>query len=155
MSIHISFGSKFSGKTTNVITDYSKNSSLNKIIISFDKITRKDNDKHINITRLESHSGLIAPNCYKTNLLKNHLDENNYHIFSKDVLEYYITMFHEAQHIYIDDAHLFDDLKEFILHMKSYGKNIYVYGLESSKHNEEMTKIIPYASSIRKFRDVQ
>ena len=153
MSSHIVFGSPHSGKTTNLIKDYTNNKSLNKIIISFDRITRNYGEKYVSVSSIESHSGLIAPNCYKVYELNNLLEDNNYHIFSKDVLDYYITMFQDAEYIYIDDAHMYSDLKDFIIHMNSYGKHVYVYGLDSDKDKKkigQMWDIIPYVVSIKK-----
>lgn len=153
MSLHITMGSEYSGKTTTLIKEYSNNKSLNKIIICNDKKTRNENDHRVSVTGIESHDGLIAPNSFKLNRLNDVMDSNNYQIFSKDVLEYYISVFEDAEYIYIDDAHLYDDLKDFIINMNSYGKHVYIYGRDSDKNNKKIGHIwdtFAYASSIRK-----
>lgn len=158
MSLHITIGSEYSGKTTTLITEYSHNKSLNKIIISYDKTTRDENDHRVSITGIESHDGLIAPNSFKLNRLNDLMDSNNYQIFSKDVLEYYISVFEDAEYIYIDDAHSYSDLKDFVLNMNSYGKHVYIYGLDSDKNNNKIGEVwdtIPYASSIKKLQQPQ
>ena len=56
-------------------------------------------------------------------------------------------MFEDAEYIYIDDAHRYDDLKDFIINMNSYGKHVYIYGLDSDKNNKKLGQIwdtIPY-----------
>ena len=47
-------------------------------------------------------------------------------------------MFEDAEYIYIDDAHMYSDLKDFILNMNSYGKHVYIYGLDSDKNNNKI-----------------
>lgn len=154
MSLHITMGSEFSGKTTTLIKEYSNNKSLNKIIINYDKITRNEDDHHVSITIIETHDGLIAPNSFKLYRLNDILDYNNYHIFSKDVADYYNTIFQDAEYIYIDNAHYFEDLKDFIINMNSYGKHVYIYSIDLNKDDdtipEQIVKIIPHSSSIRK-----
>lgn len=147
-------GPMYAGKTSLLVQDYLANASVNKIIIDYDILIRDENqNSQVGIANMQTHNGVIAPNVYRTKNLYNLYNHSNYMIFSKDVLEYYINMFESSEYIYINEAQFFGDLKTFVLSMVSYGKSIYLYGLDADYKQEKIGIIwdlIPYASTVKK-----
>lgn len=147
-------GPMYAGKTSHLIQDYIGNRSVNKMIVDFDIRTRRNEQENdVCVSSMQTHDGIVAPCVYKVTNLRDLYDSTNYMIFSKDTLDYYYSMFESCEHIYINEAQFFDDLKVFVLHMLSYNKNVYIYGLDADYKQEKMGKIwdvIPFATHVKK-----
>jgi len=154
MSLTVVMGPMYAGKTSHLIQDYIGNTSLNKMIVDFDIRTRKpEQGSDVYISSMQTHDGIVAPCVYKVVNLRDLYNSSNYIIFSKDTLEYHFSKFESCEHIYINEAQFFDDLKVFVLHMLSYNKNVYIYGLDADYKQEKMGKIwdvIPFATHVKK-----
>ena len=156
MSINIVMGPMYSGKTSTLMQEYIKNNSTNKIILDYDICSRNEQQtKEVYISSMQTHDGIIAPKVYKLKNLRDLYDKNNYMLFSYDLLDYYHMMFNTCEHIYINEAQFFEDLKNFVLNMVSYNKTVYIYGLDADYKQEKIGYIwdlIPYASIVKKLK---
>ena len=117
MSIEIVIGPMYSGKTTDLISKYQSNKSLDKIIIDYSLSETQHMNTSVVQSVMDSHGGLIAPNVYKCKSLNSLFHKDNYKMFSEDVLNYYYNMFNECKYIYINECQFFTDLKDFVLKM--------------------------------------
>ena len=154
MSIQIYIGPMYAGKTTRLIHMYTNTDSVNKIIIDYDNTTYS-NQQNDNIFHscMKTHDNVIAPNVYKCKNIKSLFNIDTYQMFSEDIRQYYYNMFQSCEHIYINECQFFQGLTEFVLKMLSYGKKIYLFGLDGDyKQNiiGETFKLIPYASTVEK-----
>lgn len=152
MSIHMYIGPMYAGKTTRLIEMYNKQKSLNKIVIDYN-IDEGTVPCNITNSHMVSHDNVMLHNVYKTKYLFSLKNKDNYSMFSEDVVEYYFEMFQNANHIYINECQFFGDLKQFCLQMVSYGKTVYLYGLDSDFKQEkfgEVFDLIPFASTLEK-----
>jgi thymidine kinase len=155
MSLHITIGPMYSGKTTRMLQKYANQLNINKIAIDYcirpSTTDFNKNNDYVYHANLETHSGLVLPNVYKTKSLFSLKYKNAYNMFSKDVQEYYFNMFQDAEHIYINECQFFPDLKEFVIDMMKYNKNIYLYGLNGDFQQKmfgQTFELIPYATSV-------
>ena len=154
MSLTVVMGPMYAGKTSHLIQDYIGNTSLNKMIIDFDIRTRKpEQGSDVYISSMQTHDGIVAPCVYKVVNLRDLYDNSNYIIFSKDTLEYHFAMFESCEHIYINEAQFFRRFETFVLHMLSYNKNLYIYGLDADYKQEKMGQmwdVIPFATNVKR-----
>ena len=146
----------FAGKTSKLMQHYTENPSVNKIVVDYDVVTRSpDKDNIVCHGIMETHDGISLPNVYKCKELQNIFNSNNYYIFSEDVVEYYHAMVENCEHIYINEAQFFSDLKRFTLNMQEYGKHVHIYGLDADYQQKKFGDIwdlIPYSCYVRKYQ---
>lgn len=144
----------YAGKTTRLIEMYNEQKSLNKIVIDFNIHENAIPCNVIN-SHMVNHDNVTLNNVYKTKFLYSLKNKDNYCMFSEDVVEYYFEMFQNAKHIYINECQFFGDLKKFCLDMVSYGKTIYLFGLDSDFKQQkfgDVFDLIPFATTLEKIR---
>lgn len=147
----------YSGKTTSLIQQYHNNTSLNKIIIDYNiqSSSKKNDEKYVFNTTMETHDGIIAPCVYRCKRLISLKDEKNYQIYSKETLNYYYQSFAHAEHVYINECQFFPDLKSFVLELLRLNVNVYLFGLDGDYKQNLMGQtfeLIPFASKIKKLQ---
>jgi thymidine kinase len=133
-TIQIVLGCMFSGKTTEVIKEYQKWSSIHKnaLCINYSMDTRYGNDNN-----LYTHN-LTKISCQKV-LNLSQVDED---------------LIKNADIILINEGQFFTDLIEYcLLWCETFGKNIIVSGLDGDfkrKPFGQILDLIPYADSVTK-----
>lgn len=131
MSLEIIMGSMYSGKTTEIIRMHAKYSFLYNTII----INHKSDNRY-NFDNVISTHNNITLNAIKLEKL-NDIDKNVYK---------------NSQFIFIDEAHFFSDLNEFILKSLNNEKNLVVVGLNGDcdlKPFMNLVNLIPYANHVK------
>lgn len=155
MSLHIYFGPMYAGKTTKLIGMYNQITDYNKIIIDYDIVENSFNKSrdHVIKGNLESHDQIIVPNVHRCKKLNSLYKKENYMLFSDDVLDYYYNLFNDSKYMFINECQFFEDLKPFVLDMLSYGKHIFLFGLDGDFRQNTMGQtfdLIPYATTVEK-----
>lgn len=153
MSIEITIGPMYSGKTTDLILKYQSMNTLNKIIIDYSLIEDERLVNNVSQFTMQSHGGLVVPNVFKCKILKSLYKKDNYQMFSEDVLNYYFNMFESSTDIFINECQFFPDLKQFVLDMVYLNKNIYLYGLDGDFKQDiigQTFELIPFCSKLKK-----
>ena len=156
MSLNIFIGPMFAGKTTKLINMYTAQTSFKKIVIDYD-ITERSTEmmRFIQHGVLENHNGHFLSNVLKCKELNYLRHNDNYAMYSEDVVQYYYSLFRESDHIYINECQFFPDLKDFVLYMLQYNKHIYLYGLDGDFKQQlfgQTLELIPYADYIEKIK---
>lgn len=131
MSLEIILGSMFSGKTTEIIRLHAKYSFLYNTII----INHKSDNRYNSENVISTHNN-IKLNAIKLEKL-NDIDKNIYK---------------NSQFIFIDEAHFFSDLNEFVLKSLNNEKNLVVVGLNGDcdlKPFMNLVNLIPYANHVK------
>lgn len=143
----------YAGKTTRLIDLYNRCTTYDKIIIDYDiGETKRDCVMKAN---LESHNKIIVPNVHRCKKLFNLYNIEKYELFSEDILQYYYGLFQDSKHIFINECQFFGDLKPFVLEMLSYGKYVYLFGLDGDFQQNLMgqtAQLIPYADHVEKIK---
>ena len=153
MSLEIYFGPMYAGKTSKLIQMYKDNKNTDKVIIDYDI---SEISYGIVFSCMTSHINKTMNKVLKCKELDKLYNKDNYAIFTEDLLTYYYDLFTNSKYIYINEAQFFPDLKEFVLNMLSYGKNVYIYGLDADFKQEKFGYIwdlIPYATNVEKLTD--
>ena len=153
MSLKIFLGPMYAGKTSKLIKMYKEDTNENKVIIDYDI---SEVSYGVLFGSLSSHVNKTINSVLKCKELKLLYNQEKYAIFSEDLLVHYYNLFQNSNNIYINEAQFFPDLKEFVLKMLPYGKNIYIYGLDADFKQEKFGQIwdlIPYATTIEKITD--
>lgn len=133
MKLEIVLGCMFSGKTSELLKDYHRLSSINKNIL----VVNHSNDFRSGHDVIKTHDGKSMNCTYVSNAL--------------DILV--TTKFCNADVILVDEAQFFPDLKEFTIKIvEKYNKHVVLYGLSGDSNREQFGQIIdliPYADEIR------
>jgi thymidine kinase len=131
MSLEIIIGCMYSGKTSEIIRLHNKYSFLyNTIIIN-----------HKSDNRYNSGNVISTHNNIKLKAIK--LEKLN------DIEE---DIYKKAQFIFIDEAHFFQDLHEFVIKSLNNEKNLVVVGLNGDcnlKPFMNLINLIPYANHVK------
>ena len=139
MSLHLTLGPMYSGKTTKMIKDYilEKNNSSNKqLLISYEILDIKDGSNR-------SHS-LLTHDNQKIDDVVHTRQLINYDMVSK---------IQKADVVYVNEAQFFEDLIPFVQLCMHEGKKVYLYGLDGDFERKPMGKIldlIPVCDSMMK-----
>ena len=145
----------YAGKTSKLISMYNQITDFNKVIIDYDIVEHAmgENKDYVMKGNLESHDKIIIPNVHRCKKLNSLYKKENYMLFSDDVLNYYYDIFQDSKYVFINECQFFDDLKQFVLDMLSYGKHVFLYGLDGDYKQNLMgqtMELIPYATTIEK-----
>jgi thymidine kinase len=137
MSLHITLGPMYSGKTSKLIDTYFREGLReNKSLVIDYNIDNQDEGYYIG--KLLNHDSKSINSVIKTKQLM------QYDILSL-ITPYHIVMINECQ--------FFGDLVEFVFYCMKMEKTIYLYGLDGDFQRQPMGNVldlIPYCNSIEK-----
>ena len=144
MSLHLTLGAMYAGKTTKLIDEYNRAQGMNKspIIIDFDcnANPKYDEDTRVKRGTMKNHDDIAIENVVVTTYLM------------KPIL---VQLCSGYDTILINEAQFFNDLQKFVQYMVNNDKNVYIYGLDGDFEREPMGKIlnlIPFCDSVTKLK---
>lgn len=146
MSLHITLGSMYAGKTTKLIDEYTIAQDINKspIIIDFDcnSNPKYDEDTRVKRGTMKNHDDIEIENVVVTTyLMKPKLVQ--------------LCLGHDI--ILINEAQFFNDLQKFVKYLVSNDKTVFIYGLDGDFEREPMGQIlnlIPFCDSVTKIKGI-
>ena len=135
--LEIILGPMFSGKTTQLIQHYKKNTYIGKTVC----VINYSDDTRYHDAMLSTHDKIMIP-C----------------IFSKKLGDVDDQLVSAADVIIINEGQFFDDLFEFVIEMvEGKNKSVYVCGLDGDfKRNRfgKMLDLIPYCNTVTKLNSL-
>ena len=135
--LEIILGPMFSGKTTQLIQHYKKNTYIGKTVC----VINYSDDTRYHDSMLSTHDKIMIP-C----------------IFAGKLGDVDATLVQNANVIIINEGQFFEDLFEFVLEMvEEKNKSVYVCGLDGDfKRNKfgKMLDLIPYCNKVTKLNSL-
>lgn len=160
MSLTISIGPMYAGKTNKLISDFSTmNSDSSPIIIDYN-ISEHEVDlslTHVTLGDLVSHDNQMVHGVFKTNQLKNMDISRNYMLMCDEIHDDSYKRFTLATDIYVNECQFFPDLKQTVIRWLRHNVNVHLYGLDGDymQHTFGQTfELIPFANRVHKLNGI-